>query len=110
MNINFIQQPQYTVAMQSRKLIPLKEYKGTLLKLTAEDNKKIAHFLKTKAQFELELEKLIQLSNKKKISDSEKFYYDDKKFRLEGEISRCAECIKAIKKERLQSQKLNEMI
>ena len=39
----------------TKKLVPLSEYKGTILKLTQKDKEQIAKLTKKKAEYELEL-------------------------------------------------------
>ena len=50
--------PIYQTNFQAKNLIPLSEYKGTILKLTTKDKEQIAKLTKKKAQYELELMKV----------------------------------------------------
>lgn len=102
MNINF----NNNIPMMGKKLIPLSEYKGVILKLTPTDKSKIAELTQKKSILDLELYKLIQAKrNKKTLSDSEEFYYDCKIDKLEGFIADCDKLIQEIKTNRLNKQK-----
>lgn len=86
--------------------IPLSEYKGPILKLTAKDKKQIEDLLQKKAGYELELATIndILKHNTKTITRENK-RLSTAEMRLLGFISEIDRLIKEIKVNRLNKQK-----
>ena len=103
MNLGLFNQSSYQPSMQG--LVPLKDYKGVVLKLTVADKKKIAELQGKKADLEIELYKISMERIKKKLSDAQQDYYDNKVFRIHGFIRDIEEQIRKIKSDRLNKQK-----
>lgn len=107
MKVNLNSQNQYSVSMQAKKLVPLSEYKGVVLKLTAGDKKKIAEIQAYKASLETDLYKLLDFFRRKKISPDDSIRID----KLMAHIDSCDNDIAAIKRQRLDKQiaKINKL-
>ncbi len=88
----------------SKKLIPLSQYKGTVLKLTEADKAEIAKYQNHLAELELDLNKLESLV-KRSTSTKETYYYHDKIQKYLFEIDELKAQIANIKKTRLNEQK-----
>ncbi len=87
-------------------LIPKKDYKGTVLKLTKEDKAKIAVLQKNISDLEYELYRLCRYFEYKKPNpDSDYFYIKADSIRTEIEMLK--EEIRNIKTERLKKQKFH---
>ena len=93
--------------MKAKKLIPLSEYKGVVLKLTAGDKKKIAEIQAYRATLETDLYKLLDFFRRKKISPDDSIMID----KLSAHINSCDREIATIKQERLNKQiaKMNKL-
>lgn len=85
------------------KLVPLSQYKGTILKLTAADKTKIAQLQKNVASLEIDLAKLENLLQKSKFYQ-EQNYYSNQIMTIEWEIEKLEDLIKEIKLNRLNKQ------
>lgn len=105
MKVSFNNQNQYPVAMGAK--IPLSEYKGVILKLTAGDKKKIAELQKDRTSAEIELYKLLEFFKRNKISPDYSIRID----KLSVHIDSCNREIAAIKRQRLDKQiaKMNKL-
>ena len=92
-----------TTTFQARKLIPLSEYKGKVLKLTPKDKAKIDKLMNKKSELILELTSIDRLLNKKKtIIESSSLF--ERKDTIERQISILEEEIRKIKIDRFQKQ------
>lgn len=87
-----------------KRLIPLAQYKGPILKLTRNDKAKIAQYRKTISSLELDTYKLEALAKKSK-SAKETSYFFDKIQRTLFEIEKLREKIREIKIARFNKQK-----
>ena len=97
--------PIYQTNFQAKNLIPLSEYKGTILKLTTKDKEQIAKLTKKKAEYELELMKVSRhLEKYTKSITKEWKYFSMVEFNLMGKISIIEDMIKEIKTNRLATQ------
>ena len=101
MNISF-SAPQTTFT--AKKLVPLSQYKGPVLKLTKGDKEKIAALEDSIASLEIELYKLSKYQ-RKKISEKQKFMSDSAQMHLDAEISLLRQEIQDIKMNRLNKQR-----
>ena len=90
--------------MTNRNLVPKSQYNGVVLKLTKTDKEKIAKLHKQKADYELELNKLIELGQKIKIACKEKIAINHRIFFMERNIQIVEDMIKNIKTSRLAKQ------
>ena len=89
----------------TKKLVPLSEYKGTILKLTQKDKEQIAKLTKKKAEYELELMKVSRhLEKYTKSITKEWKYFSMVEYNLMGKISIIEDMIKEIKTNRLAAQ------
>lgn len=93
----------YTNFSGLKKLVPLSQYKGTILKLTDADKREIAKYQKRLADLELDLYKLNQLW-KRSSGVKEAFYYIDKIQNISDKIESIKASIRAIKLNRLKIQ------
>lgn len=102
MNINQVSAQSFTaLPAQTRKLIPISEYKGSFLKLTKEDNDKINSIRKEITKLELEhydLSKYVAYA--KHISRE----FQDKIYFIEQCIQSLNEQIRDVKASRLRKQ------
>lgn len=105
MQVNFNNQNTNPVAMGTK--IPLSEYKGVILKLTAGDKKKIAEIQKDRTNTEIELYKLLNFFKRNKICPDYSIRID----KLSAHINSCNREIAAIKRQRLEKQiaKMNKL-
>lgn len=87
----------------NRKLIPLSQYKGVILKLTRQDKEKIAIYEKKIAEFIIECVKLTNLL-KKYAHHPIYEYYDNQIFHLECCIQDLRAAIAKIKADRMKKQ------
>ena len=90
--------------MTNRNLVTKSQYNGVVLKLTKTDKEKITKLHKQKADYELELNKLIELSKKIKIVCKERIAIDHRRFSMESNIQIIEDMIKNIKTSRLAKQ------
>lgn len=88
-----------------RKLVPLSEYKGTILELTDIDKEEIRKLQTKIGQCEVRLYKFIRKCSN---STTNKNYYNDTILMIEDEINTLREEILNIKKKRLLIQNLNK--
>lgn len=86
-------------------LIPLKDYKGTILKLTEGDIIKIKQLQASINQLKCELYKLETYANRQKMNTEERDRYSAKWISLDFRIKRLEDEIKSIKMNRLNMQK-----
>lgn len=85
-------------------LVPKKDYKGIILKLTPKDKNKISELISKKTDLEFELHAIEKLLDKKKtIIESSGLMYRREK--ILGQISILENEIKTIKAKRLEKQK-----
>ena len=92
-------------SFKSRKLVPLKEYKGTILKLTPKDKEKISKLLEQRTYLEFELISISKLLEKKKtIIESSGLF--NRLMKIEAEIRQIEDMIKDIKINRQKKQEL----
>lgn len=92
------------ISFQGRKLIPIKDYDGVILKLTKADKKKIEAVQGNINIYDSEIELLKNMS-KKAQTDSAFDYFYNKIWHLEQEIERAKNYILEIKTNRLNKQK-----
>lgn len=92
------------ISFQGRKLIPIKDYDGVILKLTKADKKKIEAVQENINIYDSEIELLKNMS-KKAETDSAFDYFYNKIWHLEQEIESAKNYIKEIKTNRLNKQK-----
>lgn len=88
-------------------LIPLKDYKGPILKLTKSEMAKIADLQENINQLELDLYNIDSKYSEKKLLTQQLHYYSNKKLTIIGQINELKEIIKHIKLNRLNKQKTN---
>lgn len=86
-------------------LVPINDYKGPLLKLTASEEKKIAELQQSISNIECELYKLYQIFKRKDLSNSERYFYNNRIYSLELNKETLVEEIRQIKQTRLSLQK-----
>ncbi len=86
-------------------LIPLKDYKGPILKLTEGDIIKIKQLQASINQLKCELYKLETYATRKKMNTVEREHYSDRAISLDVRISMLENEIKSIKINRLNMQK-----
>ena len=89
-------------------LVPIKNYKGLVLKLTPADKKKIAELQAKRAGYEIELYKISVERRKKNYSFALDDYYDNKVLHIQGFIRDIEQMIKDIKTNRLNKQKAKQ--
>ena len=88
---------------QARKLVPIAEYTGKILKLTPKDKEKIAKLMGKKSELTLELVSIDRLLEKKKtIIESSSLF--ERRCVIENEIRILEDKIKEIKLERAKKQ------
>lgn len=88
----------------NRNLIPKSQYNGVILKLTKQEKEKVSNLHKQKAIYELELNTLVELSQKIKIACGKKAVLVEKIFSMERNIEIIEKMIKEIKTNRLNKQ------
>ena len=103
MNISF-STPQ--TSFTAKKLIPLSQYKGPVLKLTKTDKEKIAVLENSIAALEIELYSISKYQ-RKKISEKQKFLSDSAQMHLDARIRLLRQEIQDIKMNRLNKQRAN---
>ncbi len=91
--------------LQFKGLVPVKNYKGPILKLTKAEQKLITDYQKAITQTECELYKLERAYQKKKISEKDSNYFNDVHYYLSGKIENLKNKIREIKINRLNLQK-----
>ncbi|MBE7712076.1 MAG: hypothetical protein E7Z92_08080 [Cyanobacteria bacterium SIG31] len=90
----------------AKKLVPITQYKGPILKLTAKDNEKIAELLNLRFYFETELEAITKrLSKNTKTITSEWHRLSCREQYLRSHIDSIDKTIRQIKINRLNQQK-----
>lgn len=93
---------------QAKKLVPISQYQGPILKLTKKDKEKIALLLDKKTQISFELYGVTKLLEKNhKTITREWQHLSIVQSKLMGEIDRINNMIKEIKIARLNKQKKN---
>ena len=88
-------------------LIPLSEYKGSILKLTKKEKELIAHYAHEKSLIELEIMRLRSVYDNYKIHNVDSDWYEDKMGSLVLQRDHLADLINEIKVNRLNKQKLS---
>ncbi len=91
--------------LQFSGLVPVKKYKGPILKLNKADKRNIANLEKEIAQTECDLYKLNKTYDRRKISESERNYFIDMEHTLYLKIKFLREEIRKIKINRFNIQK-----
>lgn len=104
MQINKITTTSF-MANKPRKLVPLSEYKGTILELTDGDRKAIKELQTKIGQCEARLYRFIEKCSNSITNIN---YYNDTILMIEDEIKTLREEIRNIKKNRLFIQNLNK--
>ena len=100
MNINTVDRQSFTA-----KLVPLKEYKGPILKLTKKDKSEIDALLKKRAMLDLELSKLRDFIHRTPAQTESMAHYQDRAwYELENAIAIIDDMIKTIKTNRMKKQ------
>ena len=100
MNINSVDRQSFTA-----KLVPLKEYKGPILKLTKKDKAEIDELLKKRAMLELELSKLRDYFVRTPANTESMAHFQDRAwYDVEKAIEIIDEMIKTIKTNRMKKQ------
>ena len=92
------------ITSDGRRLIPKSEYKGPILKLTTEDNRKISCLQNEIANYELQLIKILEILSGK-MNARERDYYSGVAFNLESVIKGLKNDIRKIKIFRINQQK-----
>ena len=95
-----------TQNLNGKKLTPLKDYKGVVLKLTIKDKKQIEKYNAEIAKLECDLYKFCRYEDQAK-SQPENIYFWNKKDMIESAIDKLRALIKQIKQNRLNIQKSN---
>ena len=91
--------------VQFSGLVPLKDYKGAILKLTEGDVIRIRQLQSSISQLKCELYKLETYANRQKMNSAERDRYSDRALSLDFEIRKLESEIKNIKMNRLNMQK-----
>ena len=91
--------------MNTKNLIPLSQYNGVILKLTAKDKKQIEQMRKQIVQLETDICTFNKKINAPKTTRKEKEIFDIKRLETENSIDLIKEKIKEIKIQRLNTQK-----
>lgn len=102
MYINEISNPIFT----AKKLVPLSEYKGPVLKLTKAEKAKISDLLEQRTQLSFDLDKVRKILEKNSKTITRQWQHlSIVDFKLHCEIERIDKLIKEIKTNRLNKQK-----
>ena len=100
MNVNSFDRQTFTA-----KLVPLKEYKGPILKLTKKDKAEIDELLKKRAMLDLELSKLKDYVARTPAQTEAMAHFQDRAwYDVEKAIEIVDEMIKTIKTNRMKKQ------
>lgn len=92
------------VIVNGKKLIPISEYKGPVLKLTKADCKAIEKLQEKIENIEMEHLKIISLLSDKQLSNNTRDYYSDVCIELESQIKTLRDEIEKIKLDRHKKQ------
>ena len=107
MNISPTGFQNFKASTPARKLVPLSEYKGPVLKLTEADKEKIAEIRDFIIKLEMEIFKLERYHKFAKYTNK---VYDDIICTLKHGIEAASEEIREIKIARMQQQRENKQI
>ena len=91
--------------VQFRGMVPVKDYKGPVLKLTEDDIEKINKLQNSISQLEFEIYGINKLFEYKKLTPNELNFYYNKLDILEFQIKLLKDSIRQIKIDRLNIQK-----
>ena len=95
--------------MSFKALVPIEQYKGTILKLTKNEKEKIAKYEHQIGALELERIHIINRSLKTRHNAPLENYYSSRLLKLESQIEILKDMIKKIKLDRLSKQKNSKL-
>ena len=98
---------QISQSVNFQGFIPLKQYKGPVLKLTKDEESKISILQANINNFEIELYQLGKIFDGKNLSTSQANYYFNKVENINSQIKDLKRMIREIKINRLNIQKTN---
>ena len=96
---------QISQSVSFQGYIPLKQYKGPVLKLTKDEEAKISALQENINNYEIELYRLTKLYDGKKLSTNQANYYLNKVETINAHINELKQLIREIKINRLNMQK-----